>query len=107
MASRAKSNQYDVFIAHASEDKNDVAKPLAEALRSYGVRVWYDAFTLKLGDSLSRSIDDGLANSNFGLVILSPSFFAKNWPEYELRGLTAKEIGGRNKEILPLLYQVG
>jgi hypothetical protein len=98
-------SEYDVFLSHASEDKNEIARPIAEALTTYGVRVWFDEFTLRLGDSLSRSIDKGLAESAFGLVILSPSFFAKNWPEYELRGFTAKEmIGG--KIILPIWHQV-
>lgn len=98
-------DKYDVFISHAGEDKEAIARPIAEALSSYGVRVWYDEFTLKLGDSLSRSVDKGLAKSKFGLVILSPSFFAKNWPEYELRGLTAKELRG-GKVILPIWHQV-
>lgn len=87
-------SRYDVFISHATEDKDSIARPLAQALSKYGVRVWYDEFELKLGDSLSRSIDKGLAESTFGLVVLSPSFFAKNWPEYELRGLTAREMRG-------------
>lgn len=98
-------DKYDVFISHASEDKNVIARPVAESLSNYGVRVWYDEFTLTLGDSLSRSIDKGLAESSFGLVILSPSFFAKNWPEYELRGLTAKEMRGK-KVILPIWHNV-
>jgi hypothetical protein len=98
-------SNYDVFISHASEDKESIAKPLALALAEYGVKVWYDEFALTLGDSLSRSIDRGLAESNFGLVILSPAFFAKDWPEYELRGLTAKEIG-RNKVILPIWHNI-
>jgi len=50
----------DLFICHASEDKNEVARPLAEALRTKGLKVWYDEFTLTLGDSLDESIDNGL-----------------------------------------------
>jgi len=98
-------SQYDVFISHASEDKDAVVRPLANALTSYGVRVWYDEFEVTAGDSLSRSIDKGLAESSFGLVVLSPAFFAKNWPEYELRGLTAKEMRGV-KVIIPIWHQV-
>lgn len=98
-------SKFDVFISHASEDKESIAKPLAVSLSEYGVRVWYDEFTLSLGDSLSRSIDKGLAASNFGLVILSPAFFDKGWTEYELRGLTAKEIG-KDKVILPVWHDV-
>jgi hypothetical protein len=57
---------WDIFISHASEDKDAVARPLAERLRSLGLTVWYDEFTLSLGDSLRQSIDYGLANSKFG-----------------------------------------
>lgn len=99
------SKEWDIFISHASEDKIDVVKPIAEFLNSIGANVWYDAFTLELGDSLSRSIDKGLANSRFGLVVLSPAFFDKDWPEYEFRGLVAKELG-RDKVILPIWHNV-
>ncbi len=96
---------YDAFISHASEDKDSLVRPLAELLRDMGFLIWYDEFELKIGDSLRQSIDKGLVNSNFGIVILSKSFFAKNWPKYELNGLTAKEINGQ-KVILPIWHQV-
>ena len=48
---------YDVFICHASEDKDDFVQPLAEALRAENVAVWYDEFTLKLGDPICRVLD--------------------------------------------------
>lgn len=96
---------YDAFISHASEDKEDLVRPLADALQRQGLRVWYDEFELKVGDSLRRSIDRGLASSRFGIVVLSPDFFAKNWPQYELDGLVAKEIAG-GKVILPLWHKV-
>jgi hypothetical protein len=99
------TKNWDIFISHASEDKESFVKPLAETLKSLGVRVWYDDFTLSIGDSLSRSIDKGLINSNYGIVVLSPSFFQKDWPEYELKGLFAKEIGNK-KVILPIWHQI-
>ncbi len=92
---------YDLFISHASEDKATLVRPLASALAAFGVRLWYDEFTLEVGDSLSRSIDRGLAESRFGIVVLSHAFLRRPWPEYELRGLTAKELG-RHKVIVPL-----
>jgi hypothetical protein len=92
---------WDVFICHASEDKEEFVRPLANLLSSFGARVWYDEFTIGIGDSLSRSIDKGLAASRFGLVVLSPAFLKKDWPEYELRGLVARELG-RDKLILPI-----
>ena len=75
---------YDAFICHASEDKNDFVRPLAERLRQEHVEVWYDEFSLNVGDSLRRSIDRGLAQSRFGIVVLSPSFFRKHWSQWEL-----------------------
>jgi len=69
------------------------------------VKVWYDDYTLTIGDSLSRSIDEGLAHSKYGLVVLSDSFIAKKWTEYELRGLSAREIVG-GKVILPIWHNI-
>lgn len=99
--------QYDIFISHASQDKEEFVEPLAELLREMGFRIWYDEFVLNIGDSLRRSIDKGIANSKYGLVVLSPHFFAKAWPQHELDGLTAREIAGHKKLILPVWHNVG
>ncbi len=96
---------YDVFICHASEDKASAAKPLADSLIEKGVNVWYDDFNLTIGDSLRQKIDEGLKQSRFGIVILSPSFFNKKWPQHELDGLTAKEMQG-DKVILPVWHNI-
>jgi hypothetical protein len=96
---------YDAFISHASEDKKSIVRPLAKALQKMGYRIWYDEFELEVGDSLRQSIDHGLANSRYGIVILSPAFFAKNWTQYELNGLTAREMDGR-KVILPVWHKL-
>lgn len=101
----ARTVSYDAFISHASEDKEELVRPLAEKLKAAGFSIWYDEFELSVGDSLRRSIDKGLANSRFGIVVLSPNFFAKNWPQYELDGLVAKEMTG-GKVILPLWHKV-
>jgi len=104
-AAETTAGNWDVFISHASEDKESFAHPLAVALRERGLRVWYDIFTLRLGDSLRASIDRGLAQSTFGVVVLSHHFFAKDWPQRELNGLVAIEVGGR-KAILPVWHGV-
>ena len=57
---------WDVFVSHASEDKDAFVRPLAAALQSLGVSIWYDEFSLRVGDSLSRSIDKGIAGSRLG-----------------------------------------
>lgn len=97
--------EYDVFISHASEDKDEVARPLAKALQDEGLRVWYDEFELRIGDSLRRKIDKGLANSRFGVVVLSQSFFTKGWPNYELDGLVTRAISGE-QILLPIWHRV-
>ncbi len=97
--------QYDVFISHASEDKDDIVRDLAEALRNNGFEVWYDEFELKIGDSLRKKIDYGLSNANYGIVIISPSFVKKNWTEYELNGMVAREMNG-HKVILPIWHKI-
>ena len=94
-----------IFISHASEDKDAFVRPLVHALKAYGLRVWYDEFSLRPGDSLRRSIDHGLAECNAGLVVLSPSFFAKEWPQRELDALFTAEIAGRSR-LIPVWHQV-
>jgi len=99
--------EYDVFICHASEDKKEFVKPLADALFSQNLNVWYDEFELTLGDSLREKIDYGLANSTYGVVILSEAFFAKKWPKEELDGLAARQTSEGRKVILPVWHKVG
>jgi hypothetical protein len=96
---------YDAFISYASEDKSSLVRPLAKALEKMGFRIWFDEFELKVGNSLRQSIDKGLVNSRYGIVVLSPSFFEKNWPKYELNGLTALEIECRSV-ILPVWHNI-
>ena len=52
--------RWDAFVSHASEDKEAFVRPLAVALRTLGLEIWFDEFTLVPGMSLSRSIDKGL-----------------------------------------------
>lgn len=100
-----RTARYDVFVSHASEDKEEFVKPLVLALQEAGYKVWYDEFTLKVGDSLRQSIDAGLANSRYGIVVFSKTFFEKNWTQYELDGLVDREMNG-HKVILPIWHLV-
>ena len=97
--------EYDVFISHASEDKDAVVRPLANALVQHGLRVWYDEFELKIGDSLRRKIDKGLANSRFGIVVLSRDFIKKGWANYELDGIISKAVSGE-QVMLPIWHEI-
>ncbi|MDJ0843572.1 DUF1883 domain-containing protein [Crocosphaera sp.] len=97
--------QYDVFISHASEDKEDIVRELAKALKNEGLQVWYDEFELKIGDSLRRKIDRGLARSRVGLVIPSPSFIRKGWTNYELDGIITRTVTGE-QILLPIWHKI-
>lgn len=104
-SSTGSGEVWDVFISHASNDKSAVARPLRNALEELGVKVWFDAFELGIGDSLRRKIDQGLAGSSFGVVILSTAFFAKDWPQYELDGLVTRSVAGQ-QSILPIWHDI-
>lgn len=78
---------------------------VSKAVPLCGLTVWFDQMELTLGDSLRRKIYDGLANSRFGVVILSHDFFSKEWPQRELDGLVALE-DGEEKKILPVWHKV-
>ena len=95
----------DFFISHASEDKESFVRRLAMSLQDAGASVWYDEYTLTVGQSLRREIERGLANSTYGIVVLSRHFFAKKWPQLELDGLFALD-GRDGKRILPIWHEI-
>lgn len=99
------NKEYDVFISHASEDKDDIVRPMANALVSEGLTVWYDEFELRIGDSLRRKIDRGLAKSRVGLVVLSHAFIAKGWTNYELDGIITRSVDGK-QILLPIWHNI-
>jgi hypothetical protein len=98
--------RYDVFLSHASEDKQTIAKPLYDALIAAGVTVWYDAAVLRMGDHLRRKIQEGLLKCRFGIVVISPAFLSKNWTQQELDGLAELEVSRGEKTILPIWHNI-
>lgn len=94
----------DVFLSHASEDKETFVRPLVTALTAAGVSVWYDEYELTIGDSLRRSIEGGLRRSRHGLVVISHNFFRKDWPQRELDALFA--LAEQGKRILPIWHDL-
>ena len=96
---------HDVFISHASEDTDEIVRPLANALMNEGLDVWYDEFTLRIGDSLRQKIDQGLANSRVGLVVLSSAFISKGWTNYELDGIVTRAVSGE-QILLPIWHNI-
>ena len=97
---------YDVFICHTSEDKDEFVRPLAERLKEHHIEIWYDEFSLQVGDSLRRSIDLGLSKSRYGIVVLSKHFFNKEWPKLELDGLVQRQVNAKANLILPIWHNI-
>lgn len=97
--------EWDLFVGHASEDEETFVREFVTELQSLGVRVWYDEAVLQLGDRLRRKIDEGLAKSRFGVVVLSHAFFRKQWPQTELDGLVMREHTGK-QILLPIWHGI-
>lgn len=104
---RASDSNWDMFISHASEDKDDFVKPLANTLEERGSKIWYDDFQLSIGDSIPEEIDKGLSKSDYGVVVLSDAFFQKDWPQEELHSLIHKNVDSKRNIILPVWYDIG
>lgn len=98
--------EYDIFVSHATEDKESFSDEFVRILREkYNLKVWYDAISIKWGDSIRTEIDKGLKKSKFGVVILSRSYVSKYWTNYELEGLFQREVNG-GKLILPIWHNI-
>ncbi|MFF4845987.1 toll/interleukin-1 receptor domain-containing protein [Streptomyces collinus] len=102
---------YDIFICHASEDKQKFVKPLAESLQQKGVAVWYDEFSVRLTDRIHEALDRGIRSSEYGVIVLSPSFLNRplahrGWLDDEIGGIIAKERLEGREMIIPLRLDV-
>jgi hypothetical protein len=93
----------DLFICHASEDKANVVRPLVKALEQAGISCWLDEAEILWGDSITRKINEGLSKCRYVIVVLSPAFLTKNWPQRELDAVTNIEASTGEVRVLPLL----
>jgi len=107
ISSKNNDEEYDLFISHAFEDKEDIVDELVAEFRKLNLKVWYDTNRLKIGDSMREKIDKGLSKSRYGVVVLSPNYIAeeKYWTKSELNGLFQMEsVNG--KAILPIWHNL-
>jgi hypothetical protein len=104
MDNRGKT--WDAFVSHAVEDQESFVRELAAMLTRLGLSIWYAESALQIGDSLSASISKGLANSRYGIVVISPQFIAKKWTNWELAGLVIRPNSEEQNVILPIWHKV-
>ena len=96
------------FISHDSKDKEGLVRELAHELSGLMCPVWYDEFSLKVGDSLRESIERGLRETKKCIVILSPNFLSNGgWGKAEFDSIFAREILEKKSVILPVWHNVG
>lgn len=95
-----------IFLSHASEDKQEIVDPLIECLESRGIQgIWYDKREIRTGQSIIRMINQGLANSKMGIVVLTPNFIEKPFSTWELDCLVYLMIYNKIR-LIPLLKNI-
>ncbi|MBQ9199064.1 MAG: toll/interleukin-1 receptor domain-containing protein [Lachnospiraceae bacterium] len=97
-------NRYDVFLSHANADKIAYVEDLKKSFDKLGISVFYDKDSLKWGDNWKNRIFEGLENCNYGVIVISESFFGREWTEKELKTLLSRQNKSGQKIILPILY---
>lgn len=98
--------KYDLFLSYSTEEKETIVRPLAEALREWGYFVWFDGHVMAVGDSIRESIDAGIINSDFGVIVISKSYLTKQWTKYELNWFAAKENIKGKHSIIPIWHDI-
>lgn len=93
----------DIFICHAGEDKEEIVRPMVEVFSQAGISCWYDEAEIKGGDSVVQKVNEGLASSQYVIVVFSINFIQKNWPQRELNSVLNKEASTGEVKVLPLL----
>lgn len=105
-ASKHTHKKYDVFISHASADKEDYVDPLAVAVKRLGINVFYDTDVLSWGDRWKEVILKGTADSEFAIIVISKNFFDREWTEKELNEFLTQQNESGQKIVLPLLHGI-
>ncbi|MCR9115473.1 MAG: toll/interleukin-1 receptor domain-containing protein [bacterium] len=93
----------DVFLSHASSDKDDIVRPFANRLAEVGISFWLDEAEIKWGQKLSKSINDGLQNSRYVVIFLSKNFTGRSWTEAELSAALTRENSEKRSVVLPVI----
>ena len=101
-----KDSLYSVFISHSSDDKIEYVDDLVKEIKSLGITVFYDTDAITWGDNLKEVIDEALKTCALAVIVISPSYFGREWTEYEIRSLLERQNEEHRKIVLPILYKV-
>lgn len=103
-AIKSEHNMYDVFLCHASEDKDTIARPLYEELKKLGLNVFLDSEEIGWGDSLIDIINRALHKSKYVIAVMSENSVEKKWPQKEINAVLSNEINHDKSKLLPLIH---
>ena len=107
MNERNKWEKPRAFVCHDSRDKDSIAEPIAIQLQKLMCPVWYDQFSLRVGDSLRESIERGLKESSKCILVLTPNFLGNNgWTKREYDSIFTRELVEKQKVILPVWNEI-
>lgn len=95
------------FISHDSKDKDQIVRELARELTLHMCPVWYDEYSLRVGESLRESIEMGLKEAKKCVLILSPNFLKnEGWAKAEFDSIYVREVLDLKGVILPVWHNV-
>jgi hypothetical protein len=92
---------YDVFLSHSSKDKPRVRR-LAKPLRVDGLKVWFDEWVLKPGDSIPAKIEAGLEHSRVLVLCMSAQAFGSDWAQLEAGTFRFRDPLNQERRFIPL-----
>ena len=101
-----KKDDFTIFISHSSEDKLNYVNDLVDEIKTLGMTVFYDTDVISWGDNLKEKIDVGLKNCKLAVIVISPTYFGKEWTEYEIQSLLIRQNNENGGLILPILHNV-
>ncbi|MGC1306413.1 MAG: toll/interleukin-1 receptor domain-containing protein [Phormidesmis sp.] len=101
---KPKDRSAGFFISYSSRDKK-MADRIATSLKAIGYKVWYDSWAIEHGDSIVSKIENGLAQNDTLLVLLSPNSVTSEWVKRELSAILMRQLDGHNVKILPVMIE--
>ena len=103
---KASSKKYDVFLSHASKDKETYIEGLYRVLDKLGITIFYDKESIGWGDHWKEKIIEGTQESEFAIIVISKNFFGREWTEKELKRFLSQENESGQKMILPIIHGI-
>ena len=92
---------FDFFLSHSAKDKA-VVRPIAERLRADGLRVWFDEWEIKPGDSIPAKIEEGLEQSRVLVLCMSANAFGSDWAQLEAGTFRFRDPLNKDRRFIPL-----